>query len=318
MKQPVLVLDMPEVGSHVWRKTDEGFRLFERDTAPLPLPASKVRPAWLVADAPKAPVVTSFVYSQVGSSDVLDHPVIGGKLTVCVLLYGEYMEMQKKCLESLLSSVPAGRIELRVACNTVPAGTLSYLETLPIDKLYVNTRNIGKYGAMRQMFHDPAVPIQTNYTVWFDDDTQCVNNKWLGLLAQSIIDNHSVAGVWGDRRLAKMRDSGSRQWFLDGSWHHGVNFRNKNGTATPNGDCLHFCQGSWWCVKTSVIAACDLPDGRLRQRGGDMAIGEQLWQNGVNVKQFNSHKSLVWYRPSGKPRGLQEKLPWVTDNGASD
>ena len=121
---------------------------------------------------------------------VMDDPIIGGKLTVCVLCYGPHTELARKCLGSLFASIPADRLDVRVATNQVPQATIDYLRTLPITKLYINSENRHKYPVMREMLYDEKRPIETNYFMWLDDDTWVVKPQWIDDLCQTIINNH--------------------------------------------------------------------------------------------------------------------------------
>lgn len=241
---------------------------------------------------------------------------LGGKLTVCVLCYGNYFETQRQCLDSILRTVPAGQLDLRVACNAVGPATLDYVRQLPgLTKLYTNHHNRFKYPAMRQLLHDPEHPLTTSYVAWFDDNTRVVNPRWLALLNDEIARQRSDVGAYGplmyySLRLHRTRDP--RKWFAGAGWYRGLPLRTQRGTPAPNGDTIHFVADWFLVLRTDAIRLADIPDPRLRQRGGDIVIGEQLYQNGWQLKQFNSGKNLV-FTPAynqGLKRGKPESFPW--------
>jgi ADP-heptose:LPS heptosyltransferase/GT2 family glycosyltransferase len=250
---------------------------------------------------------------------LLDDPIIGGKITVCVLCYGPYTELAKTCLTGLLATVPVDRLDLRVATNEVPDATLDYLKSLPITKLYINKTNRHKYPVMRDMFWDPDQPITTNYVLWLDDDTRVVQPYWISDLAQTIINNHAYGyRMYGNimyHDLANMVRGDNRPdaWFRSASWYRGRNFRVRCGREeTPNGSIIDFAVGWCWAISTELIRLADIPDTRLGHNGGDITIGEQVHQAGYLIKQWNKGKSMIACptREQGGRRGYSEKFPW--------
>lgn len=121
---------------------------------------------------------------------LMDNPIIGGRITICVLCYGPHPQLAKTCLSSILATIPPERLDLRIGLNEVHPDTFAYVKTLPVTKIYANSLNRYKYPVMRDMFWDEQRPITTNYVVWFDDDTWVVNPNWINDLCQTIIDNH--------------------------------------------------------------------------------------------------------------------------------
>lgn len=250
---------------------------------------------------------------------LLDHATIGGKFTVCVLCYGPHTDIAKKCLSSLLATVPPERMDLRVATNEVAPATLDFLKTLPISKLYVNIHNKHKYPVMRDMFWDASKPIETNYIIWLDDDTWVVQPHWLSDLAQTIIDGHPYGyRMFGNvmyHDLSMYSKGGGRPdtWFRDASWYRGKFFRTRGGQQeTPNGSVVDFAVGWCWALSTEAMRLADIPDRRLGHNGGDITIGEQIHQAGFMIRQWNKGKSLIACpsREQGGRRGYSEKFLW--------
>jgi len=250
---------------------------------------------------------------------LLDHAIIGGKFTVCVLCYGPHTDIAKKCLSSLLATVPPERMDLRVATNEAAPATLDFLKTLPISKLYVNVANKHKYPVMRDMFWDPNKPIDTNYVIWLDDDTWVVQPHWLSDLAQTIIDGHPYGyRMFGNimyHDISIYSKGGGRPdiWFRESPWHRGKFFRTRGGQQeTPNGSIIDFAVGWCWALSTEAMRLADIPDRRLGHNGGDITIGEQIHQAGFMIRQWNKGKSLIACpsREQGGRRGYSEKFPW--------
>jgi len=251
--------------------------------------------------------------------EVMDDSIIGGKLTVCVLCYGPHPELAKKCLSSLLASVPIERLDIRVATNQVPQVTIDYLRTLPITKLYINSENRHKYPVMREMLYDEKRPISTNYFLWLDDDTWVVKPQWINDLCQTIITNHHYNfRMYGNlmyHDLKHYAKDGGRpdQWFKAAEWYRDKQFRNRGGQVeSPNGSVIDFAVGWCWAMETAAMRAANVPCPRLGHNGGDITIGEQMHQAGYGIKQWNRGKSLIACpsREQGGRRGYSERFPW--------
>ena len=250
---------------------------------------------------------------------ILDHPTIGGKLTVCVLCYGPHTDLAQRCLSSLLLSLPADRIDLRIGANDVAPATMDYLQRLPVTKIYSEGGNRHKYPRMREMFWDESCPITTNYTVWLDDDTWVLDPRWASNLGQTIVAQAPAGfGMFGDvmsHDLTRYTRNGGRpdHWFRAADWYSGRNLRLRSGQAeVPSGSVIDFAVGWCWAIATAAIRAANVPDVRLNHNGGDITIGEQLHQAGIGIQSWNRGKSLIACptRENGGRRGYSEKFPW--------
>ena len=243
-----------------------------------------------------------------------DHEHVGGKITVHVLLYGNYPEMHRNCLDSLQYTLPKGRYELRVGSASLCNETLDYLKELQATGVltwhYCRPDNPGKYKIMRQMFHDSDHPITTKWLLWLDDDTVCNKDPlWFRQLCRRIAETYDrqvrLVGPAATRRI----EPAYRTWLLNAAWYRGRQFRNGHGHMVPNGDVCHFATGSFWALATEMIAKAGIPDPRLEHNGGDFTIGEQVWQAGFTLASFStSRQSINW--SSVKRRGRSDNFPW--------
>lgn len=254
--------------------------------------------------------------------DIMDDPIIGGKLTVFVLCYGPHTDIAQKCLNSLFKSVPANRLDVRVATNAAEQSTIQYLKTLPITKLYINSENRYKYPVMREVFRDKQCPIKTNYFLWLDDDTWVVSPHWITDLCQNIVSMHDMnfrmygTLMYHDLTPYHKANFDPRHWFKTGSWHKGTDFRIKSGgPETPNGSIIDFAVGYCWAMATHLIEDADIPDRRLQHNGGDITIGEQVHQAGYLIRNWNRGKKLIACptRLQGGRRGFSQRFPWDFD-----
>jgi hypothetical protein len=240
-----------------------------------------------------------------------DDPAIGGRLTAFVLLYGDYPEMHRRCLDALVATTPRDRLEIRVISNQLCAATGRHVAALvaagAVAHHRANPGNPGKYPAMRAAFRDAALPIATDYLLWLDDDTICDRDPhWLRRLVALIARDHpGGARMFGPAAHIGLVP-GQADWIKAAPWYRGRPFRDKHGRETPLGNRVHFVTGSFWALHVPTMRECDIPDPRLQHNGGDVIIGEQLHQMGHRFAAFSNGKDLVNW--SGTPRrGRSEK-----------
>lgn len=235
---------------------------------------------------------------NVSDDAIFDNPVIGGKFTVCVLFYGPktYHDLHMRCLNSIITTCPPGRIDLRAASNALCDETVAVLERLAaqkiITKYYKHEKNDLKYPVMREMFHDPDCPITTNYTLWFDDDSIADRNtQWLKVLAGTIVQNPDAGLIGADMILQLSQQQ--MQHYKTRPWYKGKKFRLRNGQPADNGYYAVFVAGGFFAIKTEAIRVAEVPDDTLTHNGGDYTIGEQLYQNGYGIKGWNRQKQFI-------------------------
>ncbi len=230
-----------------------------------------------------------------------DHVDVGGKFTICVLFYGgeEYFELHRKCLSAIITTVPPERMDLRVASNELNSHSRAMLDEFvakgSITKHYRHETNDRKYPVMREMFNDPTHPINTKWIIWFDDDSIADRTpQWLGFLSQTIVQNHRAmnAHMIGCKYIWTLQP-GQREWYESRPWYKQKPWRAKNGKPTHGGNCIHFCSGGFWALTKEAMLACGIPDTDLNHNGGDYTIGEQLYQGGYEIKNFNAQKKII-------------------------
>lgn len=297
------------------------------DPAPAPPPPAALATHRAVpAEVRAGPILT-----EPAPLRILDHPALGGKVTLFLLVYGDHLALARQSFDGIFKSVPAARCDIRVALNQPGAATAAYFAGLARDglvtKLYPDHGDRRKYPAMRMMFRDPDCPITTPYLVWFDDDTRVVDPLWLARLGEAIVANHKLgARLYGApflHDLALYARDGHRpdRWFRAASWWRGrdLRLRGHPGREAANGTTIPFVSGWFWALATELIALADIPDARLNHNGGDATIGEQVHQAGYKIASFNVAKKHVWCPPrdQGGRRGYSEPFPWSRPEVAS-
>lgn len=251
---------------------------------------------------------------------VLDDPIIGGKVTIFVLCYGDHLDLAKRCIESIISNTPRNRFDLRVALNQPSDKVYEYILNLGdiVSKVYLDKDSRKKYPAMREMFWDKDHPIKTNYLIWFDDDSFCLTSKWLVQLGEVIVKNHLQGyRLYGtkfihDLMIYKKKGFNPEKWFHEASWWKNTWMHMAKGSRLgPNGHEILFVTGGFWALCTETMRLADIPDKRLNHNGGDGTIGEQINQAGFKICDFCRDKKPVCWSDA-KRRGYSEEFPWAT------
>jgi hypothetical protein len=278
-------------------------------------------PAWNKSWDRQLPAKVKPRDGELDTFGVLDHPYVGGRFTLFVLGFGDNLSLMERCIDSIVTSCPSHRFDLRLGLNQPSDPLLRYAESLQRDgiatKIYVDTGSRRKYPAMREMFWDNDCPIETPYVCWFDDDSWCRHKDWMVALANSIRLNHPQQGrlygarMYHDISKIKRPEALREKWFKAGSWWRNRPLYTNNGRRlVPNGSQIVFASGGFWALATHVIREADIPDPRLNHNGGDITIGGQVTQAGYKVVDFSSKKELIAWSDATR-RGFAETFPWA-------
>jgi hypothetical protein len=200
---------------------------------------------------------------------------------ICVLFYGaddSYFKLAKRVLNEPMRCLAGRNIEFRFGCNAVGAETSSFLSGQIAehfrDALVVNKpENIMKYPMMRHMFHDKR--ISAPVTIWFDHDS-CIApsanaNRWLDRVLRQLAGCDMVGSIY----RSKLSDA-QVDWVKQQSWF----------TGQPGGPYVQHALGGWWAIRTELLYQFNWPDRTLKQKDGDVIIGELFRQQGLLVSHF--------------------------------
>lgn len=274
-----------------------------------------------LTDVPKEPGVLELVKAfegeqkekkaaRLGHGDAINHPLIGGKMTICVLMYGDYPDMHRACLGSILNTTSPAQREIRVATNQLCLKTRAWLDRLKeegeIHTLIHNAENKKKYPAMRQLFWDEDNPITTKWIVWFDDDSIANRDpQWYNNLAAKIISEYpKKARMVGDLMFWSLNQA-QLSWAQGRPWWRNRYLQTKQKVEAPNGQKIFFAAGGFWALETDAMREAMIPDPDIGHNGGDYMVGLQLWQQGYRTAAWNNRKKHV-YTSSVPRRGLAE------------
>jgi hypothetical protein len=213
--------------------------------------------------------------------------VFQGRLTVCALTYGNHPGLVSRFLTRLYALTDSAVFDLRLGLNAPCEESLAIAEGHARSHcrvmLFHSEINLFKNPMMRRMFYDP--PIESEWTIWFDDDSYVTRADWLKRLALKVERDPEV-DQWGveygifpnDEALRFAKSSPSYRGL---PW---LTRRNDKGVESPY--CV-FATGGFWVAKTRVLRALDWPDPRLVLAGEDFLLGEALRQNGYRIGLFN-------------------------------
>ncbi len=233
-------------------------------------------------------------------SDSSSFPLV----TIGVLTYGDFPNLAKRAIDSILRSCDRSLYRLVVGGNAVGRTTLRYLTELyeegKIDCLYLSHSNIHKCPMMRIMFEN----LTTDYFWWFDDDSYITEPNALERWLEHAQKAPESTVHWGHRFFFN-EDSNFNlgtdvvKFVKDASWYRGkeppsrkpggkgeFNFRGQN-----MGDSRwFFITGGCWLIRTKAIHELDWPDRRLIKRNDgmflyrsdDVLLSEAIRQYGWN------------------------------------
>jgi len=204
------------------------------------------------------------------------------KATFCVLLYGDYADLARRCLESVREFVPRDEYRLRIGMNACAEETVVYVDRLsremPLDLLIRSDENLHKYPMMRKLFWDKE--FATDWVVWLDDDAHSVSHDWWRCLWPTLAARSADAAgqLWW-----KTWEPGQWDYVTGRKWFRGV---------PPMQHCRYkqagvsFMTGSYWVVRTDCLRLLDWPDRDLLTRG-DKILCEAMRQQGWRYVKYD-------------------------------
>lgn len=225
-----------------------------------------------------------------------------GKVTICVLLYGDYEALHRRVISSIRNNTPKEWYKLIVGCNEVCQNTLSWLPEVLQDidhELMIEPTNIYKYPFMRKMF----ARADTRWIIWFDDDSHTNNPEWLQQLAKYVYHGQE-RGIhcWGKKYYIHIKP-GQEEWVQAASWYRGLEMQRDSKAKL-----IRFMTGGFWAITTEAIRKIDWPDPRIRHNGGDVMLGEALRQSGFAMQQVRIEGVGI---SNHKRRGHSELHPGI-------
>jgi hypothetical protein len=152
---------------------------------------------------------------------------------------------------------------------------------------------------VRQMIHTEETPLDTEYFMWFDDDS-CILNEmtgdaWLDSLEAKLLSADMLGKIYAIKVLGKQWE-----WVQAQPWY----------TGQPKPNNFKFCTGGWWAIKSSILKQHNWPIPELVHRGGDVMLGELCRQQGYVIanapKNLGINCDLNNIKRESKRRGYDE------------
>lgn len=200
--------------------------------------------------------------------------------SVCAVLYGDYLPLAEKLLESL--RVNAHVEDIRLGLNSVSVETRDYVHHWAMEQMRsqpvfifepTGNANVGKYPLMRQMFRYGDI---ADRIMWFDDDSyidMAAGIAWWNDADQISRKATQVGAIHSIIQRSKQFEVIQRQPWFSGK---PVNGRHR----------YRFITGGWWIGKSDFLLRWDYPFPDLYHNGGDSILGELLRQRNQPLQGF--------------------------------
>jgi GT2 family glycosyltransferase len=233
-------------------------------------------------------------------------PRVRFPITICALFFGDHTELCRRLLDSLYSNTDPAAFELRCGLNAAVSETRKLVTSARRRRGNVRVcesrRNIRKCPMMRRLFHQRR--IDTEWTLWFDDDSFVSRPDWLLSWALAV-ESRPDADVFGSIRFVTA--SPRIQRFIESaSWYRGKPLATNPATGEP---WLEFVVGGFWAVRSRLIYEIDWPDPRLIHFEDDYIFGEALRQRDAVTAPFDSGVVIDDAPRRGPPDGPSLDFP---------
>jgi ADP-heptose:LPS heptosyltransferase len=218
-----------------------------------------------------------------GSKKNLLPQEIPGYVTIGVLIYGDHLDIIKRCLSSIYASVKPKSFELRLGMNAVTPRVRTWVKENILDVydnivLYESEENIHKYPMMRRMLYEGR-KVSTEWFLWFDDDSHVIHQKWLPEFWKYVTNTPKIDMV--GREYFYWLKKGQVKWIKEAPWYTGKELQTRKKMPRSV-----FITGGWWGIRSKVLYNLDWPDPRIDHNGGDVMLGAALHQQGYVIKQY--------------------------------
>jgi hypothetical protein len=204
--------------------------------------------------------------------------------TVCVLLYGDYPDLARRCLSGISILARSGLISLRIGMNSVSNATEDVVAAMGLREcVFAQSReNIKKYPMMRRLFSAPEatdpydVCLTSEFVMWFDDDSYITATSpctWLGRIRQAM----TTVDMLGSIHTISLK-GGQAEWIKTQPWYA--------GTRIAPWHRVSFCTGGWWTIRADILQRFQWPIPELLHRGGDVMLGALCHEHGFRKSHY--------------------------------
>jgi hypothetical protein len=213
---------------------------------------------------------------------------VSDHFTICILLFGDFPQLARRCLTSIAPVAAATGVTLRIGMNAVSDATRSLVTELFSDANYQviaidSGENICKYPMMRKLLYELDGGVTTPRVMWFDDDS-CVKDPTRGAAWLESLRALAAGAALIGSKYTKSWEGKQREWVKAQPWYGG-----NDPTTRPK---AVFVQGAWWVADMDVLRSLDYPWPALRHRGGDVMLGEAMLQRGMTILRYNDNVAI--------------------------
>ncbi len=237
-------------------------------------------------------------------------------VTICVLCYGDYAELARRCLDSIATHCPAGQYELRVGLNECCQATVDHVLSMPqVESIYLCRKNINQCPMMARML----ARLNTEFVWWFDDDSFVQHPDALDYRLRVARECNRSVALWGEvhfyRTIAEFAPEEELQsWLRRQVWYRGYpapsgKFKYDPGYFEGGDQTWHFCAGGSWFARSAALEALQWPPPSLIKRSNDVLLGEAIRQSGYEFMHIGGAGVVQSAAPR---RGTGEDLADMT------
>ncbi len=208
------------------------------------------------------------------------------KITVCVLCYGAYLDLAKRCRGSIVARMdPECVADVRITLAEVCDETRDYVFNDVVPQLVshapVDVRlapNVGKYPLMRRMLYTVGPRPTASLVTWFDDDSYLVDPFQFRDVVRVMTSHREPIELLGSPYRAYGFKPEQIEAIKQQSWYV--------GREIPRRRHPRFVTGGWWTARMATLRKFDYPFPEIRHNGGDSILGELCHQQGWRIEPF--------------------------------
>lgn len=210
------------------------------------------------------------------------------RVTICTLFFGDYPELAARCLDPLAKLVDETGVSVRIGTNAVGEAThdmvMRFMERRSPVHVLSESVNTLKYPMMRRLFYGSGaslLPITTPYVMWFDDDSylRSPTKAWLDHVMASIGSAAQLGSIYSQTWRGNQK-----AWVQAQPWYTGRSFEGRKQA--------NFVQGAWWVAEMAFLESINYPWPELQHRGGDVMLGEAIFQQGRRLSRYNHNVGI--------------------------
>jgi GT2 family glycosyltransferase len=226
--------------------------------------------------------------------------------TISVVFYGNHPSLCRRFLEALYRCTDPKTFQLRAGMNAVCQETRELVRAASEKNgniLFIDSeKNLYKNPMMRRLFYE--TPLETEWTIWFDDDSYVTGPQWMLDLALAM-ERESSTDLFGHLMHVEV-DAQLESFITTSKWYRGVARRQHEEHGRP---IIRFPVGGFWAARTMRLQEINWPDPRLTLYHEDFIMGEAMRQNGIEPFPFDSGVRIS-DAPHRAPSDIPKELPF--------